>query len=209
MTHETAKNVPAGRLPNKRRLDLSSQILIALVMGLACGLFFGDYCDSLKVIGEVFIGLLQMTVLPYLTVAMVSNIGRLSFAQGKTLFLKGAVVLLLLWGVALLAIATTALAFPEMETGSFFSTTALEDPAAPDLVGLFVPFNVFNALTQAAVPAVIVFCVSLGLALMGIEKKGPLLEFLDVVSKALMRVNGYLIKFMIARWRWASALSTR
>jgi Na+/H+-dicarboxylate symporter len=194
MSTEPEKNAPAENPPKKRRLDLSSQILIGLVMGLACGLFFGEYCGSLRVIGEVFIGLLQMTVLPYLTVAMVSNIGRLSFAQGKTLFLKGAVVLLLLWGVVLLAVATTALAFPEMETGSFFSTTALEERVSPDLVGLFVPFNVFNALDREAVPAVVVFCIFMGLALMGIEGKQPIIDFLDVISHALMRVNSYVVK---------------
>jgi len=194
MTQKTAKTDPPDRPPEKRRLDLSSQILIGLVMGLACGLFFGEYCDSLKVIGEVFIGLLQMTVLPYLTVAMVSNIGRLSFAQGKTLFLKGAVVLLLLWGIVLLAVVTTALAFPEMETGSFFSTTVLEEPTPPDLLRLFVPFNVFNALTQEVVPAVVVFCIFMGLALMGIEGKQPIINLLDVISHALMRVNGYVVK---------------
>ncbi len=180
--------------PKKKRLGLSTQILIALAGGLASGLFFGEHCAGLKVVGDVFIGLLQMTVLPYITVAMVANIGRLSFAQGKSLFFKGAIVLLLLWGIALLAITTTALAFPEMETGSFFSTTTLEEPTRPDLVGLFVPFNVFNALVQDVVPAVVVFCIFMGLALMGMEGKEPLLDFLDVISQALMRVNGYVVK---------------
>jgi Na+/H+-dicarboxylate symporter len=176
-------------------LSLSTRIIIGLVAGLACGLFFGEYCQDLKVIGEVFIGLLQMTVLPYIVVALVANIGRLSFAQGKALFLKGAVVLLLLWAITLLAVTLTALDFPEMKVGSFFSTASLQEPARPDLVGLFVPFNVFNALGRDTVPAVVVFCIFLGLALMGIERKAPLLDFLDVVSQALMRVNGYVVKF--------------
>jgi Na+/H+-dicarboxylate symporter len=180
--------------PKKQRLGLSTQILIALAAGVACGLFFGESCESLKVIGEVFIGLLQMTVLPYITVAMVTNIGRLSFAQGKSLFLKGAIVLLILWAIALLAVSTTALAFPELQIGSFFSTTTLEEPTPPDLVGLFIPFNVFNALVQDVVPAVVVFCIFMGLALMGIEGKKPLLDFLDVISQALIRVNGYVVK---------------
>ncbi len=85
----------------------------------------------MKVVGEIFIGLLQMTVLPYITVAMLANIGRLSFAQGKSLFFKGPIVLLLLWGITLLAVTTTALAFPEIGAGSFFSTTTLEEPTPP------------------------------------------------------------------------------
>ncbi len=195
MSDKSSAQSPANPAsPKPQRLGLATQILIGLTAGLACGLFFGEYCESLKVIGDIFIGLLQMTVLPYITVAMVANIGRLSFAQGKSLFLKGAVVLLLLWGIALLAITTTALAFPEMETGSFFSTTTLEEPTRPDLVGLFVPFNVFNALVQDVVPAVVVFCIFMGLALMGMEGKGPLLDFLDVISQALMRVNSYVVK---------------
>ena len=48
----------------KRSLSLSQMILIGLVAGIGCGLFFGDWCANLQVVGDVFIGLLQMVVLP-------------------------------------------------------------------------------------------------------------------------------------------------
>jgi hypothetical protein len=38
--------------------------MVGLLGGIACGLIFGEYCAPLSVVGEVFIGLLQMTVLP-------------------------------------------------------------------------------------------------------------------------------------------------
>ena len=48
------------RLFPKRRLSLSSWIFIGLAAGVLCGLFFGEYCAFLKVVGDAFIRLLQM-----------------------------------------------------------------------------------------------------------------------------------------------------
>ena len=43
-------------------------IIWALVGGIACGLFFGEYCAWLEIVGDGFVDLLQMTVLPYVMV---------------------------------------------------------------------------------------------------------------------------------------------
>ena len=60
------------------RRDLSTYVILGLLMGVACGLFFGEYCAVLSVVGEAFVNLLRMTVLPYIAVSLVSNIGKLS-----------------------------------------------------------------------------------------------------------------------------------
>ncbi len=61
----------------KKKLGLSVKIFIGLLLGIGCGLFFGEYCVSLKVFGDAFVGLLQMTVLSYITCSLILNIGRL------------------------------------------------------------------------------------------------------------------------------------
>ena len=50
-------------------------ILIGIILGTAVGLFLGDYASVLSPIGDAFVGLLQMTVLPYITLALMANIG--------------------------------------------------------------------------------------------------------------------------------------
>ena len=76
--------------------DLSTQIIFGLLVGVACGLFFGEYCAFLSVVGEAFVNLLRMTVLPYIAVSLISNIGKLSLTESRRLAVAGGLVLLLL-----------------------------------------------------------------------------------------------------------------
>ncbi len=51
-------------------------------MGISLGLFLGEITAPMKVIGDVYVGLLQMTVLPYIVVSLIASIGSLSVAEG-------------------------------------------------------------------------------------------------------------------------------
>ena len=46
-------------------MTLSKQIFLALGLGIALGLFFGEKLAFLSVFGSAFVQLLQITVLPY------------------------------------------------------------------------------------------------------------------------------------------------
>jgi len=49
-------------------MSLSARIFLGLGLGIVTGLFFGDLVADLKVIGDIFIKMLQITVLPYIVV---------------------------------------------------------------------------------------------------------------------------------------------
>ena len=55
------------------RLNLTSLIWIGLFAGLALGLFIGEYAARLRVVGDIYVGLLQMTVLPYIVVSLITT----------------------------------------------------------------------------------------------------------------------------------------
>ncbi len=46
------------------RVTLATQVLLALALGAVTGLFFGEIVAPLKVVGDAFIRLLQITVIP-------------------------------------------------------------------------------------------------------------------------------------------------
>ena len=60
----------------KHRFSSFTLIMASAMAGVACGLFFGEYCRSLSLLGNAYIGLLQMTVLPYIVFSLIGNIGR-------------------------------------------------------------------------------------------------------------------------------------
>jgi Na+/H+-dicarboxylate symporter len=175
------------------RPSLFSLILVAVALGVGCGLFFGDYCAGLRVVGDIYVGLLQMTVLPYIVFALISSIGRLSLTEGKKLATVSISVLAVLWGIAILTVATMSLALPTQSTGAFFSTRLIEPQESIDLVQLFVPSNPFGSLANNAAPAVVVFCIMFGAALVKVERKESLLKHFDTVVATLFRVNSFVV----------------
>ncbi|MFQ5992566.1 MAG: cation:dicarboxylate symporter family transporter, partial [Nitrospiraceae bacterium] len=56
-------------------MSLSAKILIGMVLGIIAGIFFGEEVAFLQIIGEGFIQLLQMSVLPFVTLSLIVGLG--------------------------------------------------------------------------------------------------------------------------------------
>jgi Na+/H+-dicarboxylate symporter len=175
-------------------LSLGTRILIGLLLGIGAGMFFGDFCRHLKIFGDVFVGLLQMTVLPYIVVTLIANVGCLSLEKGRMLLGRAAIVWLGLLLVGASILVFMSLSFPERQAPSFFSTIPVEKPQGRDLLSLFVPTNVFQSLVNNAVPGVVLFCICVGAALTGIPEKERVIRGLDAVGQAIARVNDFVIQ---------------
>jgi Na+/H+-dicarboxylate symporter/ABC-type amino acid transport substrate-binding protein len=174
-------------------MSLSTRILIGMGLGLLSGIVFGEEVAFLKTIGDAFILLLQMTVLPYIMVSLVTGLGGLSFREAAALGRKCGLVLLLLWTIGILMVLSVPLAFPDWETAGFFSTSLIEPRPAFDFLGLYIPSNLFRSLSNNVVPAVVVFSLALGTALIGVSRKEALLENLSALAEGLGRITNFLI----------------
>jgi Na+/H+-dicarboxylate symporter/ABC-type amino acid transport substrate-binding protein len=175
-------------------MSFTAKILVGLGLGAAVGWFLGARAEPFRLLADAFVHLLEMTVLPYLTVSLVAGIGSLDARRAKSLFLRVGAITLLLWGLALGIVLLIPLAFPEIQTASFFSTTLVEERPRIDLVSLYVPSNPFHSLANTVVPAVVVFSVVVGVALMGVPGKERLLGPLTVLESTLARANRFLIR---------------
>jgi len=175
-------------------MSLSRQILVGLVLGVATGVFLGERAAFLQIGADVYVKLLQMTVLPYVTVSLISGLGRLDSAQAKALGIRAGAVMAVLWVIAIGAVFLFPLTFPPVQTASFFSTTLIEAREPFDLVALYIPSNPFYSLANNIVPAVVLFSVVLGVALITVPTKHKLLEVLDVVSAAVSRANNLIAR---------------
>ena len=170
-------------------MTFSRKILTGLAAGVATGLFFGEEAAALEWAADGFVKLLQMTVLPYVTVSIVSSLGRLDYGQARALGWRVGAVVAGLWIIALAFAFAIPIVFPNVESASFFSSTLVEKRPPFDFVSLYIPANPFHSLANNVVPAVVLFSVLLGVALIGVERKEVLLDVLQVVGQAVAKAT--------------------
>ncbi len=170
-------------------MSFSNRILVGLAAGVLLGLFLGERAALLKWAADGFVKLLQMTVLPYVTVSIIGSLGKLRYEEARILGIKTGAVLVGLWLTALLFTFLIPLTFPQVQSASFFSTTLVEPRTPFNFVDLYIPSNPFYSLANNVVPAVVLFSVVIGLALIGVERKQVLLDVLAVGSDALSRAT--------------------
>lgn len=140
--------------------------------------------------------LLQVTVLPFITVSIVTGIGQLDAQQAKRLGLRAGAVLAGVWAITLGFTFLFPLVLPDAEQGSFFSATLVEPRVDLDLVELYIPANPFHSLANNVVPAVVVFSVLLGLAMLRVPRKDVLLEVLQSLSETIAVATRLVVRLM-------------
>ena len=170
-------------------MPFSRQILVGLAGGILTGLFFGEKAAALGWAADGFVKLLQMMVLPYMTVSIVAGLGSLQYSEVRTLGLRTAAVIGGLWILAISFAFLIPLTFPSVQNASFFSSSLVERRPAFNFVDLYVPSNPFYSLANNIVPAVVLFSLVLGVALVGVEGKERLLDVLKVAKEAISRAT--------------------
>lgn len=180
---------------SKPKSHLGAWICLGLVAGIVCGLLFGEYCAPLQLPGNVYVGLLQMTVLPYLVLSLIAKAGRLDSRQARKIGLVALAFLAVLWLIGIFMVTVVSTALPTVESASFYSPSAsVVSSDDADLMDRFIPTNVFYSLSREYVPAVVLFCLFFGFALMAMPRKEALLDLLDLSAAALSRVNLFLVR---------------
>jgi Na+/H+-dicarboxylate symporter len=186
-----------GRDGGKRRPrtpGLAAQVLAGLGLGVVAGIVFGDWMRHLQVIGDVFIGLLQMTVLPYIVVSLIASLGRLTYREVRLLATKGGAFILLFWLLAILVVLGMVSSFPDWQSAKFFSTSLIEEREAFNLVNLYIPANPFASLSNGIIPAIVLASLAGGLALIAVPNKHYLLKSFDLAADAIMRIAQFVVR---------------
>ena len=174
-------------------LSLSARILIGLGLGIFTGLFLGEPAGALQPAADIYIRLMQMTVLPYLITSLVIAFGQLEVAEAKRLALRGGLLLLLIWFLTAAVLVVFPITFPEYVSASFFSHSLVEPSAPFSLTELYFTSNPFASLSQNVVPAVVLFSCMIGIGIIGLDDKEKLLAPLRIWNKALIRITGFVI----------------
>lgn len=176
------------------KVSLGYQVLFAVLLGIITGFFFGPLTEVLKPIGDAYTMLLQMAVLPYICFSLIHGLGSISPSIGKKLFRSGWPFLLTLW-VLIFAIIYLLLqlippsASPLIQVGN---ADPFQANFTKNFLMFLVPQNPLYDITNNIVPAVAIFGLIGGIALMHIEKKEPLVGLLERIIQTIEKILKWL-----------------
>lgn len=173
--------------------NTANQILLGMLLGIIVGLFFGENSSIFKPIGNIYATLLQAFVYPYIICALISGLGRLTPAMTYKLLKRGWPIYVLVVVLTFVIMVILSLAIPETIS---LDLHVSQNKAAPQLEDLLFSGNIFSALSQNHLPAVIIFCVLFALVLQRIPKDlDKLFDILDVISTVCIEFWRLLVKF--------------
>ena len=185
-----------GSVQMKFLLKLSpfQRVVASLLLGVLTGLFFGESAGNLDIIGKGYVRLLQMTVIPYILAATIGGLGSLEAGIAKQIGILSGCLILFLWTATMLTVLCLPLAYPDWTTASFFSSSLIHEGPSLDFLTLYLPSNPFFSLANTIVPAVVVFSILLGAALITLPNKENVIDVLHTLSGALMKIASFVAK---------------
>ncbi len=177
-----------------KRISLGYQVLIAAILGIFVGLFFGPSTEGLRPLGMAYTMLLQMAVLPYICFSLIHGLGSITPEIGKKLFKSGWLYLLTLWSLIFFLIFLLIQLIPDTSAPliSANSTSSFESNFTKNFLTYLIPQNPFYDMANNVVPAVAIFGLIGGLALMHIHKKEPLTDVLERVNQTIEKILSWL-----------------
>lgn len=161
-----------SKMENKKRfsISLTTQILIATAGGIVFGALVGEWASNLKFIGDIFIRLIQMSVVLLVMSAVASavgggdgqDVGKMGFHTFKWIIIFTVISAGL--GVALSMLLQPGIGV-EIASAADVANSSVETGSIQDTILGFVPTNIINSMAEGSMVPCIVFSLFFGVAM--------------------------------------------
>lgn len=175
------------------KMSLTLQMAIATILGILCGLFFGDLCSVFSTWSAAYIMLLKVTAVPYLIGAIIHGVGQLSIPQAKQILKKGILFIGIAWAINIAIIYLVNNMFPRPKSPQIAGYVSLETPQL-NFAELLIPDNIFYDLSNNIVPAIVIFSLLIGISLMFLKEKQYLMNSFQNLVDALTRITSWIAR---------------
>lgn len=161
-----------SQMENKKHfsISLTTQILIATAGGIVFGALVGEWASNLKFIGDIFIRLIQMSVVLLVMSAVASavgggdgqDVGKMGFHTFKWIIIFTVISAGL--GVALSMLLQPGIGV-EIASAADVANSSVETGSIQDTILGFVPTNIINSMAEGSMVPCIVFSLFFGVAM--------------------------------------------
>lgn len=184
-----------------KKITLGKQILIAIVIGLSMGFISPAATDFISPLGQIFLRLLKMLIVPLVFFSITSGICKMGdMKQLRKVGLRfGLWIVVSALIAAAIGVAVGLVVQPGKGTTEFLATgieTETVQYSFIDNVVSWVPENMVDAMSNANMLQIIFFCLLLGVALLSLgEKVATLVRLIDQGTEAMLKITDYVIRF--------------
>ncbi len=180
-------------------IALWKRILGAMILGVIVGVIFGEGVSSIAWIGDLFIRLIRMVVVPLVFVTLVSGV--ISMGDPSKLGSLGVRTLALYLITTLVAITLGLSLAAILQPGVGVDLSAVAPTAVQETVPLgerlmdIVPENPIAALAEGNILAIIFFALLIGVSLLTIGETGkPVADFMAAAAEAMLRITHWIME---------------
>jgi len=192
-------------MKNTKKINLTAQIIIALILGIVVGLAMQnqqDFANSyIKPFGTIFLNLIKTIVVPLVLFSITQGIISLKDIR-KVGSIGGKTVLYYMTTTAF-AVTLGLLCANLLQVGKGYvldssAVTEYTGAEMPSLMDTFVnifPSNIINPMLNATMLQVIVISLFFGFGIIAAGEKGKVVgEFVDSMSEVCIKIMGMIIK---------------
>ena len=183
-----------------KRLGTTNQIMVMLVAGIIVGLLVGEAVAPIKVLGDIFLRLVQMSVVLLVMGAVIEAVGSLAPKDLDKLGIKSLAWFMLSTliaaavgiGFALLINPGKGLSLANQTASDIVTPTLRIDEMIVDLF----PSNIIESMAEANMIQVIVFALLFGIALSFVQsenKTSKLLELIKEFNKIMIQMVTFIM----------------
>lgn len=186
----------------KIKLKLHWQILIGLVLGVSYGIFLSEHVAYVSWMGDVFLRLLQMVIIPLILSSIISGVANIGSAENLSrLGIKtiGYYLFTSLFAILVGQVLATIIK-PGMgaELGLQKEVQGLQEASESfgDTLKNIIPTNIFEAFAQNQMLSVIFFAILFGFFITQAPERSKqlLTRFFNAVFDVMMKLTLFIIR---------------
>lgn len=180
-------------------IALWKRILGALVLGVIVGMLWGPGSESLGWVGDIFMRLIRMVVVPLVFVTLISGV--VSMGDPSKLGSLGVKTLAIYMATTLAAITIGLVMAVILQPGAGVDFSNAVPGQVQETISLtqriinIIPENPIAALADGEILAVIFFALMLGVSLLTIGEKGkPIADLMHASSEMMIKITHWIME---------------
>ncbi|MHC4271067.1 MAG: dicarboxylate/amino acid:cation symporter [Planctomycetota bacterium] len=181
------------------KLKIHTQIIIAIILGIIAGLFLKEKAEHLQIIGDLFIRLLKMIIIPLILASVVSGITQIGNVRNLGRIGLKTFIYYLTTTVLAVTIGLILVNLIQPGTGAELADKVAELPeqTAPSFITIItdiIPQNLFESMANDKVLQIIFFAILLGAAISSVGEKAKSISVIfEAANMVIMKIIDWIM----------------